>query len=125
MGIVADVDLSQIIVSIANAVSDANAVLNTDPQSTMAITRFEVNTTFTAVLSTPFTVEGPTAFSLRRESSEFFRVEDFAPAHVPGARFVELLQPSLHEAVLPSARTETARVQIKAVIETVPQVSPT
>jgi hypothetical protein len=126
MGVATDVNMSEIIVSIANAVSNANAILNTDPQSSMAITRFEVNTSFTAVLSVPTLKRTQPTLRLRPEGpGGVFHIEAVEAQRIPEARFAEFLQPTLAEVMLPSSaqRTESARVQIKAVIEAIPNVT--
>ena len=51
MATIADLDLSEIIVSLAKAVGDANDVLNGDANNEMAITRFEVTTSVTGIVS--------------------------------------------------------------------------
>lgn len=126
MGIVSDVALSEIIVSLANAVSAANTILNNDPQAKMAITRFEVNTNFTAVLSVSSVAKSAVnrtpVYNLRREPTGLYRLADYVPAPIQEARFAQLLQPDLREAMLPSTQTTTAQVEIKAVIEAVPTI---
>jgi hypothetical protein len=120
----ADVDLSEFIVSIANSVSEANSILNQDPQSSMAITRFEVDASLTAVISVPARQEQSPSFTLRREAaSGLYRVADFSVRRIPAAKLA-YLQPSLLEAFLPGSQTRTAQVQIRALMEAVPKVSP-
>ncbi len=120
MSIVAGIDLSEIIVSMANAVTDANSVLNSDPQSTMAITRFEVDTTLIASLSPP--AKTHPGFQLIPEGN-LHRVSGFTPQRIQGAQLAKWLQPSLLETALPTIQNQTARLQIKAVLEAIPNVS--
>jgi hypothetical protein len=121
MSVVADVDLSEIIVSLAQAVTDANVILNTDPQSTMAITRFEVNTTLIATLSVP--ARQPASGVRLIRSGKYYRVSQFTPELASAARLKEWLQPSLLEAAIPTSQSEHARLEIRAVMEAVPNVS--
>lgn len=117
-----DVDLSEFIVAIANSVSEANAILNQDPQSSMAITRFEVDASLTAILSVPVQPQQSSSFSLKREAaSGMYRVEAFNLRRSAGAKLA-YLQPSLREAFLPTAQTQTARVQVRALMEAIPKV---
>ena len=122
MSTFADVDLSEFIVAIANSVSEANSILNQDPQSSMAITRFEVDASLTAILSVPARTEQPPTFTLRPlATSGAYRVADFSLRRIAGAKLA-YLQPSLLEAILPTSQTQTARVQIRATMEAIPKV---
>jgi hypothetical protein len=123
MATFANVDLSDIIVSMANAVSDANEVLNTDPLSAMAITSFEIDTTLTAVISVPIRATPRSKLRFTRESSGLFRIADYEPKRVLGLRLSELLQPTIWQAVMPTSQTESARLRIKAKIEAVPNMT--
>jgi len=123
MEIIQDTNLSDIIVSIANAVSEANSVLNSDPQSSMAITKFEVDTIFTAVLSVSQLYRGQPLFKLHQASSGNFQVVDYSRPSVPAIKFQQFLQPSLSTYFVPTSEKKTAQVQIKAIIEAIPKVT--
>lgn len=122
MSTFADVDLSEFIVAIANSVSEANTILNQDPQSSMAITRFEVDASLTAILSVPVQPRQASSFTLKQAaSSGLYRIEEFTVRRTAGAKLA-YLQPSLREAFLPSSQTQTARVQVRALMEAIPKV---
>lgn len=123
MTVFADVNLSEFIVAVANSVSQANEILNDDPQSSMTITRFEVDTVLTATLTVPTRAVTPLKFNLRPEARSRFRVVEFQPQQLGEAQLAQYLQPTLFEAMLPATQTQTARIEIRSVIEAVPKTT--
>lgn len=123
MSTFANVDLSDIIVSLAQAVSDANALLNADPNSSVAITQFEVDTTLTGTISIPATVS-PT-YRLQPETPEIYRISEYKPRLVKGVQLHQVLQPNIMAAMLSGSQTQSARIEIRAVIQAMPAVTAT
>lgn len=124
MTITDDAALSDLVVSVAEGVSEANRVLNRDPGSNMAISTFDVDTTLWASLSRP----RPTGrtetddYRLRRTEGGTYRL---APpeTRVRPARIENWSRPTLTEtALLPGTLSEGGRVRIRATIEAVPNV---
>lgn len=123
MTTVPDVELADVIVAMASAVADANAVLDCDPDSSYGITRFEIETNLTAVVRVPTTAtwQGPVYERLGRG---LYAVNSFTPPAVSGLAFSELLQPTLREAILAATTISSAQVAVRAVIEPMPAIAP-
>ena len=117
-----DVDLSDLIVSVARGVSEANAVLNKDPAVSMAISTFEVNATFTALIRLPIWTKPAPRFQLAPSQAGGYRVVVSAKPNPPGAS-LRVVQPAFHELFIPSTNTESMRLQIRAVLEAVVSAS--
>lgn len=116
--------LSDIIVSVAEGVNEANRVLNEDPQSTLAISRFNIDTSLYASLSVPrerASAEVAT-YGLRATEAGTYRIDRPEGAIRP-ARLQNWIRPKLTDtALLRGNETRSARVQIEATLEAVPNV---
>lgn len=116
--------LSDIIVSVAEGVSEANRVLNEDPQSTLAISRFNIDTSLYASLSVPRERASVdiASYGLRDAEAGTYRVDRPEGAIRP-ARLENWIRPKLADtALLGGSETRSARVQIEATLEAVPNV---
>lgn len=116
--------LSDIIVSVAEGVNEANRVLNEDPQSTLAISRFDIDTSLYASLSMPRERDsGDVAdFGLRATEEGVYRIDRPERAIRP-ARLQNWTRPRLTDiALLRGEETKRAQVQIEATLEAVPNV---
>ena len=119
-------DLSDVIVSVAEGVSEASRILNRDPNSTMSISSFTVDTTLWASLDLPKrkTRSRPSDFRLLPTDAGTYRLASPVPSF-RSARLVNWIRPSLQDAALsPHADRTGGRVRIRATLEAVPHVTP-
>ncbi|MEF8852728.1 MAG: hypothetical protein V5A28_09965 [Haloarculaceae archaeon] len=115
--------LSDIIVSVAEGVSEANQVLNEDPQSQLTISQFDIETSLYASLSTPRSDghDSVGEYPFRATDTSTYRIER-PERTIQAARLQNWARPKLTDTALLGERTESARVQINATLEAVPTV---
>lgn len=116
--------LSNIIVSVAQGVSEANSILNEDPHSQLTISTFKVDTTFEASLSVPHPAEptSPSEFRLEATPAETYRLIRPEKQMPKGAHLVNWVRPRVEDAALRSKESMSGRVRIEAQLEAVPNV---
>ena len=118
---IADIEVSDLVLSFVNAVNTANRILNEDPPSSLSVTRFEVDMRLTGTIRPPAGGQSPVRFNLIPASAGRFRVDDLTLRPVEPA-VLHVFQPSDRELLLPLSRTESQQIGIRAAIETVPAV---
>lgn len=115
--------LSDVIVSVAEGVSEANQTLNADPQSQLTISQFDIETSLYASLSMPRGDgrESVGEYAIRPTDAGTYRI-DRPERMIQAAQLQNWIRPKLTDTALLGERTESARVQIEATLEAVPAV---
>jgi len=117
---ISNIDLSDLIISLATAVADADRALDT-ARASYGITRFEVETRIAASVSVPPGRIAPEV-KLRKLKDGVYGVEPLLHPRVSGLVLRDVIHPTLQESTLPSTARPFAQVQVKALIEPIPRV---
>lgn len=115
--------LSDVIVSVAEGVNEANRVLNEDPHSQLTISQFDVETSLYASLSIPRAGrrDGIDEYAISATEAGTYRI-DPPSQEIQPAMLQNWVRPKLTDTALLGERTERAEVQIGATLEAVPTV---